>query len=279
MMQHPTLDEREKVPDSSAARLAEAARLVREAAWRGCDFLCLPELFADPSQGLKMREFAEPVGGPVMTWLARMAAKHRMALVTSVAIRRGRRVANTGVIFDKRGRLVGRYEKVHLPDGEREVGTPGRQFPAFKVACLPCRARHRQEGVRVGMQICHDLNFPEGCRILALKGADIVVWPNMWGGMPEEHTEVIMKARAIDNKLCLVSSAYLLTGSGFFRVPKIHGRTCIIDWTGTVVAETGRRLGVAVAALDLDELHANRLSREKAFQRERLPRLYGELAG
>ena len=266
-MRHPTLAPHEKRPNTSAPRLKEAATLLAEAERRGCAVMCLPELFADPSQGTRMRRFAESEDGPVMTWLARMAAKHHMALVTSVALRHGRQVANTGVIFDRCGKLVGQYRKVHLPEGERDMGTPGQNFPIFKL-----------EGLNVGMQICYDLEFSEGCRLLALQGCDIVFWPNMWGGMPEEHDEIIMKARAIENRMSIVSSAFLLSGNDNFRTPKIFGRSCIMDCSGTILAEVGRRLGVAAAALDLAELRENRRRRLQMFRQNRQPRIYRQLA-
>lgn len=266
-MRHPTFAPHEKRPNTCAPRLKEAATLLAEAEQRGCAIMCLPELFADPSQGTRMRRFAESEDGPVMTWLSQMAAKHRMALVTSVALRHCRKVANTGVIFDKCGKLVGQYRKVHLPSGECEKGTPGHIFPIFNL-----------EGLKVGIQICYDLSFPEGCRLLALQGCDLVFWPNMWGGMPEEHDEIIMKARAIENQMSIVSAAFLLIGNDHFRTPKIFGRSCIIDYSGTILAEVGRRLGVAVAAFDLDELRANRRRRLQMFRQGRRPRIYRQLA-
>ena len=266
MMQHPTLAEDEVLPDTIEPRLEEATPLLADAAARGCDFMCLPELFADPSQGTKMVEFAEEAGGPVTTWLSQKARELHLAIVSTVALREGDRVFNAGLIHDREGALVGCYRKVHLPPGECDVATPGDDFPVFEVGSL-----------RIGMQICHDLSFPEGSRILAIKGADVIFWPNMWGGMPEEHTDVIMKTRAIENGLCLVSSAYLLTGDNFFRVPKIHGRSCIIDWSGSILAEVGRRLGVATATIDLAELRKRAEHRRSSLLRERLPGLYGEL--
>jgi len=263
MMRHPTLDKDEVRPDTIGPRLKEADGLVQEAARRGCDILCLPELFADPSQGTEMASFAEDEGGPVTTWLSQTARARNMALVATLALRHERGITNTGVFYDKQGKLVGRYGKVHLPPGEREVSVPGDAFPVFDL-----------EGVRVGMQTCYDLNFPEGCRILALKGADVVFWPNMWGGMPEAFTDVIMKARAMENQVHLVSSAFLLTGAGSFRAPKIHGRSCILDRSGAILAEVGLRLGVAVATVDLD---AASLARDATLRAHRRPGLYGEI--
>ena len=267
MMRHPTLSEDEVLPDTIEPRIQEAEPLLAEAAARGCDFMCLPELFADPSQGTKMVEFAEEAGGPVATRLSQKAREHGMAIVSTIAQREGDRVFNAGLIHDKEGALVGCYRKVHLPPGECDVATPGDGFPVFEVGPL-----------RIGMQICHDLYFPEGCRILAINGADLVFWPNMWGGMPEEHSDLIMKTRAIENGLCLISSAYLLSGDSFFRVPKIHGRSCIIDWSGSILAEVGRRLGIATATIDLAELSKQTEHRRNTLLRERLPSLYGEIA-
>lgn len=240
-LKHPKLDGKEALPDTIAPRLQEAEPLLREAARRGCDLVCLPELFADPTQGMRMRQFAEPIGGPVTAWLADRARTLRMAVATTVALQRGDRLTNTGVVFDKVGRLAGNYDKVHLPPGEDKVATAGKDFPVFEV-----------EGVRVGMQICYDLAFPEGCRILALRGAELVLWPNMWGGMPEAFTDVIMRARAMENGLCLVSSGFVLSGDPDFRAAKVHGRSCIIDPAGVILADVGCRTGLATAAIDFD---------------------------
>jgi len=264
-MRHPTLDPDEGVPDSVEPRLCEASELVCEAARRGCDFLCLPELFADPTQGAKMEQWAEPLGGPITTWLATMARQHKLALISTVTLTGEGGVANTALVYDSRGLLAGRYQKVHLPEGENAIA--GREFDVVDV-----------DGVCLGLQICHDLSFPEGSRILALNGAKVIFWPNMWGGMPEYQTDVIMRARAIENAVFLVSSAYVLTGSRFFRVPKVHGRSCIIDPSGAILAEVGNRCGVAVATVDLDEeVKWQTLGTRKNQLDERRPHLYGRL--
>ena len=192
MMQHPTFLEDEVLPDTADARLAEAAPLIVEAATRGCDILCLPEYFADSKQGMAAESLAEPVGGPVTTWLSDQARNHNMALVATVAIKDDRGIANGGVAYNKQGELVGRYGKVHLPPGERDKTVPGDGFDVFEI-----------EGAKVGMQICYDLDFPEGCRILSLKGAEIIFWPNMWGGMPSNPSSYIRCATA---SICHTSS-------------------------------------------------------------------------
>lgn len=267
MLPHPTLDPEEVRPPGPEGTFELAANFIDQAVARGADFICLPEIFAYFNTSRTPEESLEPPDGPAHTFLADTARAHRVNLVSTVYTRCPEGCFNRGVWYDRDGRLVGTYDKVHLAPGEEAVVQPGRDFPVYEI-----------DGVRVGMQTCYDLNFPEGCRVMALRGVEIIFWPNLWGGMPEESTDVIMKARALENQVCLVSSACLLTGSGFFRVPKIHGRSCIVDWHGTIVAEVGLRTGIAVATLDLDEDRLQ-VSYEGLLAHERRPESYGPLVG
>lgn len=265
-MTHPTLDQDEVRPATPDAAFAEAAALISCAAAQAADIVCLPEIFANFNRSQQTHETAEGLEGPINAFLREQACGHRINLVTTVVLERNGELTNTGVIYSRDGTLVGTYDKVHLAPGEELHMEYGSEFAVYDV-----------EGVNVGMQICFDLNFPEGCRILALKGADVIFWPNLWGGMPEAHTDVIMRTRAIENLVCLVSSGCFLGGDSFFRVPKIFPRSCIIDPDGTVLAEVGLRTGVAVASMAMDELRASRAQRTEMFGCHRQPGLYGEL--
>jgi len=266
MMRHPTFAEGEIRPDSPQPLFEEAEGLIQEAVRQGCDILCLPEAFAQGNRSQEAPETAEPPDGPITSFLSRKARERRIALITTVYLKRAGRISNAGVIYNKDGSLVGSYDKVHPAPGEREFCAPGSNLSVFEV-----------EGALVGLQICYDLAFPEGCRCLALKGADIIFWPNMWGGMPEDYTDVIMRARAMENLTFVVSSAYVLTGRNFFREPRMYGRSCVIDWAGTVLAEVGRRAGVASATIDLDEARSIQLHRKDTFYDHRMPACYGAI--
>jgi len=263
---HPTLAPDEVRPPGPEQTFELAEAFIREAAGMGADFVCLPEIFAYFYTSKTPAESIEEPDGPAHSFLARVARKYRTTVVSTVLTRHPDGVFNTGVWYDRRGELAGTYDKVHLAPGEEEVALPGSDFAVYDIG-----------GVKVGMQICYDLNFPEGCRILALKGAEIIFWPNLWGGMPEDHTEVMMKARAAENQVCLVSAACVLTGDPFFRVPKIHGRSCVVDWNGTIVAEVGSRTGTVVAGLDLDERGVLQVSHEDMLTTRRRPETYGRL--
>ena len=109
-------------------------------------------------------------------------------------------------------------------------------------------------------------------RSFAAKGADVIFWPNLWGGIPEDYTEVILRARAMENMLCLVSASSFLGGESSFRVPRMYPRSCIIDGHGTILAEVGRRVGLATTVIDLDEKWGS-----QAKLADRRPEAYGEL--
>jgi predicted amidohydrolase len=265
-MTHASLAADAVYPDDNMARLEEAGRLVERAAALGCDFCCLPELFADPSQGLEMTRWAEDHGGPINTWLSQTAAAHRMNLVTSLALNQKRGITNTAVIYDRAGKLAGAYDKVHLPPGECDMATGGDAFPVFDV-----------DGVRIGLQVCHDLQYPESCRMLAVAGAEIVFWPNMWGDGPYDRTAFVMRTRAFENVCVLVSAAFLLA-SADFRLTSIHGRSGIVDWTGVMLSEVGCQTGVAVATVDIEALRTLRSTNNLHALANRPAALYAGLS-
>ncbi|MBN1671057.1 MAG: carbon-nitrogen hydrolase family protein [Kiritimatiellae bacterium] len=268
MLPHPPADENESPKFESAEPLIdEAERHIQEAADRGCHIVCLPETFASLRRNSPPEKTGEEMDGYCMTRLSGIAKKNGIGIVTSLMLTEDGTSYNTGIAIDKKGRLKGAYRKVHLAPGEGDAGvTPGSEFAVMDL-----------NGVKIGIQLCYDLNFPEGARILALSGADIIFWPNMWGGMPESYTDVILRARAIENGLWLVSSAYFLGGKNFYKVPRIFGRTCIVSWDGTILAEVGKKTGLASAEIDLDEKRSLQRDRDTCLFKERRPELYAKI--
>jgi predicted amidohydrolase len=127
------------------------------------------------------------------------------------------------VLLDRTGKLAGKYRKTHLPREEVEAGlTPGDSYPVFDT-----------DFGKVGLMICWDLQFPEPARAMALKGAEVILLP-IWGG-----SEVLAKARAIENHVFLLTSSYDM-------------KTFIVDPAGAVLAETTTEKPVAVAEMHLD---------------------------
>jgi predicted amidohydrolase len=194
----------------------------------GCDIVCLPEHYEcrnEDWQGIK---------GPIARRFAALAKKHRLYLIAPVAEKKGKKLFNTIIVLSPAGRLVHAYRKVHPAPSETGKITPGRAFNTFR---LPwCRA---------GVMTCFDNQFPESSRALALKGAQIIFWPN-FGDLGKPHRNI---ARCTDNFVCLVSAAIIDLSCGL--APEYFEHGCVLDPNGKMLASTRARAGLAVARLPL----------------------------
>ena len=145
-------------------------------------------------------------------------------------------IYNAVALFGRRGEHIGTYHKVHLPIEEKEVAKPGGGYPVFQT-----------DFGLVGAIVCLDIHFPEATRCLALDGAEIIFWPTMYSEPRESITNVLLRARAIENNLFMVASNYS-------QKRGIHiGFSAIVDTYGEILANTGRREGVATAVINLDD--------------------------
>lgn len=172
------------------------------------------------------RRLVETIPGPTSKRIGAIAKKHRMYIVACYPEKSGTKYYNTGVLFDRRGRIRGKYRKVQLPASETWVYTPGRKFPVFKT-----------ELGNVAIAICYDVMFPEIIRCLALEGADIIAHPTMGYGWTEAIGEVTVRSRAFDNGVTMIVS---------------HGkRSQVVNCWGEILCDAGTRHNVVVTA-DLD---------------------------
>jgi N-carbamoylputrescine amidase len=194
--------------DDPEDNLGRACDHLREAARRGAQVACLPELFRTryfcQVEDAARFDLAEPIPGPTTEALARAAREASMVVVGSVFERRTAGIYhNTAVVLDADGTLVGRYRKMHIPDDplyfEKYYFTPGDLgFQAFET-----------QHARVGTLVCWDQWYPEAARLTALRGAEILFYPTAIGWHPAEKDEfgaaqssaweTIQRAHAIAN--------------------------------------------------------------------------------
>jgi N-carbamoylputrescine amidase len=170
------------------ANLDTAVARVRQAAAAGAQIVCLPELFRsayfcqreDPA----LFDLAEPIPGPSTECLGQLARETGTVIVGSLFERRAAGVYhNTAVVLDADGRLLGLYRKMHIPDDplyyEKFYFTPGDTgFCAFDT-----------HFGRLGVLVCWDQWFPEGARLTALRGAQLLLYPTAIGWHPREKAE------------------------------------------------------------------------------------------
>ncbi|MBT2501492.1 carbon-nitrogen hydrolase family protein [Curtobacterium sp. ISL-83] len=233
--------------DDPEANLETVRLAAADASRRGADLLVTPEYTSYFTADLDDRfvAAAQPLDGPFVTGLQQIAAEVGIALVVGVAERLAedsRFFRNTLVAVLADGSIAETYRKVHLYDafGAREsdrieAGDPS-QLPVFELA-----------GVRVGLETCYDLRFPEVSRRLAAPetgAADVVVVPAEWvrGPGKEHHWRTLLTARAIENTVWVV---------GVGQTPPVGiGSSLVVDPAGVVVAAAGATPGMLVATVD-----------------------------
>jgi N-carbamoylputrescine amidase len=188
--------------------LAHALERIDQAARQGATIVCLPELFRSlyfcQTHDLAAFDLAEPIPGPTSERLAAAARAAKVVVVASLFERRAAGLYhNTAVIIDADGSQVGLYRKMHIPHDplyyEKYYFTPGD---------LGFRAFDTQAG-RIGTLICWDQWYPEGARLTAMQGAEILFYPTAIGWHPSEKAqygraqhdawETIQRAHAIAN--------------------------------------------------------------------------------
>ncbi len=248
-------------PDK-AANLAAARALIEHAIERERpDLVSLPETFTVMGGGdAGRRAAAEAVpGGPAYALLQGLAAEHGVNVHGGSFFedRGGGRLANTTVVFDRTGREVARYRKIHLfdvvtPNGdayrESDYTEAGRDVVTVDL-----------DGVRVGLAICYDLRFAELFLALRRAGAELIMVPAAFTLQTgKDHWEVLLRARAIETQ-CYVAAAAQVGGfpaGGGTRYS--YGNALIVDPWGSVVARVSDRPGHAAAEIDRDYLAAVR---------------------
>lgn len=216
----PKLGEKERNLETCLARLEEAAAA-------GAQLLVLPEC-AIPGYMFDSAEeafpFAEEIPGPSTEALAEACRRLDVHAVCGLLERDGDELRNAAVLVGPEG-LIGTYRKTHLPFlGVDRFVVPGDELSVYETPLG-----------RIGLQICYDLRFPEVTRTLALDGADIVAHPTNFPMAARTQTEVITRARAVENRI------YLLTANrvGKERWGEFCGWSQIVDPHGTRLAEAG----------------------------------------
>jgi beta-ureidopropionase len=252
------------------ANLRKATEMANLAVERGARLVAFPQMsvlpwFAFESNKENFRH-AEPLDGPTVSAFRSFSKRHRAVTVCSVFERDGEEYYNTAVVIEDDGRVLGRYRKVHIPQiplwEERTYFKAGDQgFPVFQTSCA-----------RIGIQVCWDNFFPEGTRILALRGAQIVIAPTASAFASQKRWERMICANAIANNLFILR----VNRVGKEERQQFYGRTfCASPFGELVGSRAGSEDAIVFADIDLNEVAETR--KIWAFFKDRRPDLYGEL--
>lgn len=238
--------------------LSEAARLIAMAVEEGAKLVALPENFA--VMGLREHDkvaLREQEGkGPIQEFLSAAAKRHKIWVVggsvpleASVASK----VRNSCMVYDDKGKLAARYDKIHLFGFEmgRERYSEERTIePGKDVVTVDTPFG------RLGLSVCYDLRFPELYR--AMGDVDIILIPSAFTETTgKAHWETLIRARAIENLAYVLAPAQ---GGYHVNGRETHGDSMIVDPWGVVLDRLSRGSGVVVAGVNLTHLKRLRLS-------------------
>ncbi len=239
--------------DDVEANLRAAERAICRAADAGAHLAALPENFAYlRKEGLPIA-FRTPLDGPVVARMAECARETGMWLLLGSipeAQPRSRRIRNTSVLIDPRGRTVATYRKLHLFDVDVAGKVTLRESANVRAGETPTVAATPLG--RLGLSICYDLRFPELYRRMAFAGAQVVFVPAAFTAYTGPfHWLPLLRARAIENQCWVVAPAQV----GRHAPDRAsHGETVVIDPWGEVVARKARGRGVVTAEIDLGRI-------------------------
>ncbi len=262
------------------ANLQSAAQLIAEASSQGARLVLLPEVFA-VLEGGPMRPYGEEQGsGPIQDFLSEQARSHQIILVGGtipLISRAGKqageaaylieddRVRPASLVYDEKGDLISRYDKIHLFDvtvaDSQASYSESRSYEAGdEIVCTDTSVG------KLGLTVCYDLRFPELYRELYSMGAELVTVPAAFTRVTgEAHWETLLRARAIENQCYVIAAGQ---GGRHNERRETWGHSMIIDPWGVILAQHEEGEGVAVAEIDLHRLRDIRARMPIASQRK-----------
>jgi len=267
-----------RVSDNISANIRKTEKMIRHAVRKGARIICLQELFQTPyfPQWEKMNKnnFAESIPGPTSKIMQQLAKNLGVTLIVPMYERLGNKFYNTAVVFNKQGKNIGKYHKIHIPHDpgfyEKEYFEQGSQgYKIFEVG-----------GVKFAVLICYDQWFPEAAREVRLKGAEIIFYPTAVGnivgykakGNWYDAWETVQRGHAIAN------SVYVATVNriGHEGNMQFFGQSFISDPFGKILKRADKtKETVLVQKLDLSK---NEFFAEGwGFLRNRRPDTYKNL--
>jgi N-carbamoylputrescine amidase len=271
-----------------AANLARSVAGIREAAARGARLVVLQELHAGlyfcQSEDLACFDQAEPIPGPSTEVLGPLARELGVVIVASLFEKRAAGLYhNTAVVLEKDGSIAGRYRKMHIPDDpgyyEKFYFTPGD---------LGFHPVNTSVG-RLGVLVCWDQWYPEAARLMAMAGAELLIYPTAIGWDPNDTPEeqqrqreawlTIQRAHAVANGLPVVVAnrvGFEADPTGHTAGSQFWGTSFVAGCQGEILARAGEEQQEVLMA-QIDRGRSEQVRRIWPFLRDRRIDAYGDL--
>ena len=246
------------VVDNKERNIEKAIQMIRDSKKQGADLAVLPEMFNCPYENEKFIEYAEELDESETLKEISKIAKEENIHVLAGSIpelerdeeKDSKSIYNTAVFFDNTGKTLGKHRKMHLFDidvkgkiyfKESDTLSAGNEFTIIKT-----------DLARIGIGICYDIRFVELSRIMALNGAEILIFPgafNLTTG--PAHWELLFRSRALDNQTFAIGVAPALDENANYNS---YGHSIAVNPWGEVIEELDYGEELKIVEIDLDEI-------------------------
>lgn len=250
--------------------IEKALRFAQIAIEKGANLICFQELFTThwfPKEiNKKYFSLAEEMNGPTIVKMQQLAEEFGVVLICPIFEIESNTYYNSAIVIDADGGILGSYRKIHVPQiplwEEKYYFSPGDHgFLIFRTKFAP-----------IGIQICWDNFFPEGSRILALKGAKIIFSPTAAAFASQKKWETVMKSNAIANGVYI----FRVNRVGSEEKQDFYGQSFCVSPEGELLDKpTGLKDSISVIEIDLKKV--DKVRKEWPFMRDRRPELYHEI--
>ena len=272
------------VMDDKEKNIEKAILMIKQSKKQGADLAVLPEMFNCPYENEKFIEYAEELEESVtLKEIAKVAKEENIhVLAGSIPelelneknnddkdnINEKQSIYNTSVFFDNHGKILGKHRKMHLFDidvkgkiyfKESDTLSAGNEFTVIKT-----------DLAKMGIGICYDIRFVELSRIMALEGAEILIFPgafNLTTG--PAHWQMLFKSRALDNQVYAIGVAPALDKDANYNS---YGHSIAVNPWGEVIEELSFDEELKIVEIDLDEI--SRIREEIPVLKNRRTDLY-----
>ena len=267
--------------ESMGENMEKGIRYCREAKELGADIALFPEMWSSgytiPHDAKKLNKLAISLDSEFVLNFAKLAKELELATAITFLEKNEPKPRNTVCLFDRYGKLVYKYSKVHICDfgepNDESVLCAGNKFPVAELDTV-------KGIIRVGSMICYDREFPESARILMLNGAELLLVPN---ACPMEINRLSqLRGRAYENMLAIATCNYPAPH------PDCNGHSSLFDGVvylsemhgsrDTCVLEADDSEAIFLAGLDIEMLREYR-KREYHYIKNRRPEMDGTIAG
>lgn len=254
--------------DDRVENLERAEKFIKIAAEKGANIISFPELFCTKWFPCEINKenfsLAESKDGLIIKRMKMISKKYDVLLTIPFFEKYRKKYYNSCAVIDK-GKLLGIYRKVHVPNiplyEESFYFSGGREFPVFETRFG-----------KIGIQICWDNFFPEGYRILALKGAKLVITPTASAFKTQKRWKVVIASHALLNNIFILR----VNRTGKEKFQEFYGNSFLVGPDGSFIGETlGFNEGIFISTCDLTE--TDRMRKIFTFIEGRRPEIYKDL--